>query len=174
MWDDPYVVAQRDWWSGFWRTFVGNRVIDALVIVGMFWATEGIKALNTETFWAMMAVGLGFGAYVAVRNWLSAIFTTGKGDDGIGTHSRGILTALRKANMGIDDLYPRNVDGLKSVMNSTRALDEHRLFAAVLYATIKATATRFPQYRQVAYENAADLAILQYVNEREPHATPKP
>lgn len=166
MWEEPYVVAQRDWWSSAWRIWVANRVIDATVIVGIFWATEGIKSMTGEALWMMLAVSVGFGFYFAIRNWFSAAFATGKGDDGIGTHSRGILTALRKVGMDTQDLRPFNVDGLQSVMNSGRTLDEHRLFAAALYATIKTTANRLPQYRKVAYENAADLAILQFATER--------
>lgn len=166
MWEEPYVLAQRDWWSGTWRIWLANRAIDAALIIAIFWATEGLSAIETETFWMMMAVILGAGFYVAVRNWLSAILATGSGDDGIGTHSRGILSALRKVNPDVRDLRPHNVDGLRGLMNSSRSLDEHRLFAAMLYGTIKAVALRLPQYRKIAYENAADLAILQYVKER--------
>lgn len=125
--------------------------------------------MEAETFWIMMAAILGAGFYIAIRNWLSAVFATGRGEDGTGSHSRGILTALRKANPDVRDLRPHNVEGLRSLMNSSRSFDEHRLFAAMMYGTIKAVAARLPQYRKIAYENAADLAILQYVQERGDH-----
>ena len=161
--NDPYVVGKRDWWAITWRIWFANRLIDFAIIVAIFYFSGDGDFKEGAPI--MMAVVIGFGAYVVVRNWV-ANFGIGSADEGkIGFQNLAILHALRRMKIHPKAISPLRLDGLYNLINADYQEARDRVGAALLFGIVKGRASLMPEYRRLAYEDSVDRAILRYVTE---------
>lgn len=161
--NDPYVVGKRDWWAITWRIWAANRFIDFAIIVAIFYFS-GDGEIKEGTA-IMMAIVIGFGAYVVVRNWVANFFI-GKADEGkIGFQNLAILHALRRMKIDHRAINPLRLDGLYNLINADYHEPRDRVGAALLFGIVKGRGSLMPEYRRLAYEDSVERAILRYVDE---------
>lgn len=168
--DDPYVTALRDHWGISWRMFIANRLIDTAVIVALFWLfgdpdTNDLK----DGIPIMLGVVLGFGVYIAVRDWFASIaIGGGSGDDEYGYENLSILHALRRMKVTPDVISPARIDGLQYAVDSFTASQRDKMACALLFGIIKGRSAHMRSWQKLAFEDSVDRAILRYVRESSP------